>query len=86
MLLDVDQDRRDNVEKDMKAKLQKHVDAYNESQRLLEILQKEKDKWEEKMVEVISKAEKYLQEEVLVEIHVRCPPLPIEDNDEGVKA
>lgn len=55
-LQELGQERRDKVKKELKAKLQEHMDAYNESQRLLKALQEEKEKWEGKMEDVKAKA------------------------------
>lgn len=56
MLQDVDHERQDIAEKNLEIKLQEHVDACNYSQRLLNALQKDKDKLDEKMEEVKANA------------------------------
>lgn len=48
MLEDVEQGRRDYVEKDLREKLKKYEEEYYESHRMLEALQKDKDAWEQK--------------------------------------
>lgn len=68
MLEDVERERGDKVEKEMKANLQKYVNAYNESQRLLKAMQKYKETWKNKLADIkpkddeIPNKRKYLQE------------------------
>lgn len=62
ILQEVDQERRDKVEKKSEAKLQEEVDAYNESQMLLQSLQKDNEKWEENMTDLKVKANEIYDE------------------------
>lgn len=52
MLHDFDWERRDKSEKEFEVKLQAHVDVYNESQRLMQILKEDNEKWENKKNDV----------------------------------
>lgn len=62
MLKDVDQERRDKAEK-MQEKLQKYANSYNDNQRLLKALQKDKETQEKKLADVEAKAAKIATKE-----------------------
>lgn len=62
MMQDVDWKNQDKDEKDMRVKLQGQVNAFNESQILLSVLQKDKEKLEKKMMDVKAKAKRISSE------------------------
>lgn len=87
MLQDVDQERRYKAEKELEAKLQEHVDTYNESQRLLKALQKNKEKWEENMAKVNTKTKNKYSLRRNIFMNPWTPPLFIKGAGErGVRA
>lgn len=74
MMQDVDQEMEDKAEKELEAKLQKYVDAYDKSQRLLKILKKYKEKWVKKMVDVKAKDEEISSKEKYLDESLDAPP------------
>lgn len=72
MLQDVDQERWDKAENELDGKLQKHVNVYNESHRLLKALKKNNNKYYEKIADVNANAKDISTEKESWDIFVLC--------------
>lgn len=86
MLQEFEQERCNKVEKELEAKLQEQMDAYNEIQRLLQFLHKDKGEEEEKMKDVKAKDKQISVEKNSLKKILGCHPHSSKRVGGGVKS
>lgn len=82
---DVDRERRDNTEKELETKLQVHMDTYNESQKLLQVLKEDKDIWNNKKKDVEAKVKEIPDQKESLQASLDATLLPEEDTKKTSK-
>lgn len=79
MLYDVDRERRDNIDKELEMELCAYVEAYNESHRMMWVLNKDTEKREEKKKDLEAKVKEISVEKESLQVSIDAALLHQED-------